>query len=116
VNETKVGQHISSDDACLLLNGWDESSALITCQAKIANTSFSMRGRMRDTQGGSKIKLVSDDEHGELSFALGPNCQVIYADSRDFPKDIKVVCSLFVFPSGAAEEGEDFIWLSEVEG
>jgi hypothetical protein len=116
VSKTTVGLHISSGDACLLLNGWDESLALITCEARIGNASFSMSGRMRNVQELSKIRLISDDGHGEFSFELGPHFQVIYADSRDFPNDSQVVCSLFFFPADVGQEPDvqDFIWLSEL--
>ena len=76
MSKTTVGLRISSGDACLLLNGWDDSLALISCDARIGNTSFSMTGRMRNVQELSKIRLISDDGHGEFSFELknlGPN-------------------------------------------
>jgi hypothetical protein len=112
VNETTVGLPISSDDACLLMKGWEKSLALISCQARIGSTSFSMRGRLGDVQGLSKIKLVSDD--GEFSFVLGQDFQVIYADSRDFPSHSRMVCSLFFVPAGVGQDLQDFIWLSVV--
>ena len=113
MSKTTVGLRISSGDACLLLSGWDNSLALISCEARIGNTSFSMRGRMRNVQESSKIRLISDDGHGEFSFELGPQLKVIYADSRGFPNDSQVVCSLFFFPAGVGPE-KDYIWLSEL--
>jgi hypothetical protein len=66
----KPGRRVSLDDACLILNSWYDSFALISCDARIGHTSFGMRGRL-GVAGLAKIKLISDDGLGEFAFALG---------------------------------------------
>jgi len=111
--QNKIGRQISFEDACLLVNGWRDSLALLSCQSKIGQTSVCMRGRMRDI-AGLKTTLTTNDGFGEFAFELASDVLCIYADSRDFPDEAKVVCSLFFFfPSGS--DPDDYISLSELD-
>ena len=112
MKRSSVGQKISFDDACLILNGWSDSRVLIFCQSRVGRTRLSLRGRVSEIDSRFNVSLVT--ELGDITFGIGSDLECVYTDSRDFPRESKIVCSLFFFFPQAGSE-EDFIALSELE-